>query len=57
MLVLTRKANEQIHINENVVITVVSVKGNRVKIAIEAPREIPIVRGELKQRDEESRAA
>jgi carbon storage regulator CsrA len=47
MLVLTRKANQQIQIGENVVITVLAVKGNSVRLGIEAPREVRVVRGEL----------
>ena len=46
MLILTRKTKEAITIG-NVTITIQEIKGNRVKIAIEAPREIPILRGEL----------
>ena len=47
MLVLTRKANQQIQIGENVVITVLAVKGNSVRLGIEAPREVRVIRGEL----------
>ncbi len=47
MLVLTRKADEQILIGENVKITIVKVRGNSVRLGIEAPREIRVVRGEL----------
>ena len=47
MLVLSRKAQEQIRIGENITISVLKVKGNSVQIGIEAPREVPIVRGEL----------
>ena len=47
MLVLTRKQGEQIRISDNVVITVVSIKGGHVRLGIEAPKEVPIVRTEL----------
>ena len=47
MLVLTRKLNQEILIGENVKITVLKVKGNTVRLGIEAPREVRIVRGEL----------
>lgn len=47
MLVLTRKMDEQIHIGEDVTITVVRLHGNTVRIGIEAPREISVRRGEL----------
>lgn len=47
MLVLTRKLQEQIRIGDNVTITVLRVKGQAVRIGIEAPRELRVVRGEL----------
>lgn len=51
MLVLTRKATQQIQVGENIVITILQVKGNSVRVGIEAPRDIRVLRGEL--RDEE----
>jgi carbon storage regulator len=47
MLVLSRKAGERIHIGASVSITVVSVQGNKVRIGIAAPKEIPVMRAEL----------
>lgn len=47
MLVLTRKLNEQIQIGNDITITVVRVKGNTVRVGIEAPRDVRIVRAEL----------
>lgn len=47
MLVLSRKLNERIVINDNIVITVVAVEGSKVRIGIEAPKDVPIVRHEL----------
>jgi carbon storage regulator CsrA len=47
MLVLTRKATEQIQIGENVVVTILRVKGQSVRIGIEAPREVRVIRAEL----------
>lgn len=47
MLVLSRKLREQIQIGENVTITILRVKGNSVRIGIEAPRDVKVVRGEL----------
>lgn len=50
MLVLTRKLGEVIIIGENVAITVVKIKEGSVRIGIDAPKEIPILRGELERR-------
>jgi carbon storage regulator len=47
MLVLSRKADERIIINENIVVTVVRIEGDKVRLGIAAPREIPIRREEL----------
>lgn len=47
MLVLTRKANEAIQIGDDVIITVISIDADRVKIGIDAPRNLKIFRKEL----------
>ncbi|SFT57051.1 carbon storage regulator, CsrA [Selenomonas sp. GACV-9] len=47
MLVLTRKPRQQIMIGDNIVINVVEVQGDNVRIAIDAPREVKIYRGEI----------
>lgn len=47
MLVLSRKKNEQIIVGDSIVITVVEVRGDRVRLGIEAPQEIPIHRNEV----------
>jgi carbon storage regulator CsrA len=47
MLVLTRKENEQILIGDDIKITVVKVRGKGVRVGIEAPREVRVVRAEL----------
>jgi carbon storage regulator len=47
MLVLSRKKNEAIVIGDNVRIKVLKVSGNTVRIGIQAPREVEVVRGEL----------
>ena len=47
MLALTRKAGERIVIGDSITITVVDVKGDSIRLAIDAPREIKIYRGEL----------
>ncbi len=51
MLVLTRKADEQILIGDDIKITLVRVRGNSVRLGIEAPRDVRIVRGELERLD------
>lgn len=47
MLVLTRKPRQQIMIGDHIVINIVEVQGENVRIAIEAPRDIKIYRGEI----------
>lgn len=47
MLVLTRKPRQQIMIGDNIIVNVVEVQGDNVRIAIEAPREVKIYRGEI----------
>ncbi len=47
MLVLSRKKNESIIIDEKIVITVIEVRGDKVRLGIQAPREIPIHRSEV----------
>lgn len=49
MLVLSRKAGELIHIGSEITIEVRRVAGNRVTLAVQAPREVRILRGELKE--------
>ena len=47
MLALTRRPLETIHIGSDIRVTVVEVRGNAVRLAIDAPKEIPIIRAEL----------
>jgi carbon storage regulator CsrA len=47
MLVLTRKQQEQIQIGDNVTITILKIKGRAVRLGIEAPRQLKVIRGEL----------
>lgn len=48
MLVLSRKIGEKIHVGDNITIEVRRVAGNRVTLAVEAPRDVRILRGELR---------
>lgn len=47
MLVLSRKKNESIVIDDNIVITVVEIRGDKVRLGIQAPREVPVHRSEV----------
>jgi carbon storage regulator len=47
MLVLSRKKNESIVVDDAIVITVVEIRGDKVRLGIEAPREVPIHRSEV----------
>ncbi|MDW0110812.1 carbon storage regulator CsrA [Sporosarcina aquimarina] len=49
MLVLSRKPNETIKIGDNIELRIIEVKGDNVKIGIEAPKSVDILRGELVQ--------
>jgi carbon storage regulator len=50
MLVLSRKMGEQIVISDNIKVTVLNLHGDRVQIGIEAPREVPVHRQEVRDR-------
>ena len=47
MLVLSRKKNESIVINNDITIVVVEIRGDKVRLGIEAPKEIPVHRREV----------
>lgn len=47
MLVLSRRPNQAIHIGDNVVLTVLSVRGDQVRIGIQAPDSVTVLRDEL----------
>lgn len=47
MLILSRKLNEQIVIGDQIVITVVAIRGGNVRLGIEAPRDVPVHRQEI----------
>jgi len=52
MLVLSRKVGERIWIGENISVTVVRITGGGVRLGIDAPAELPVVREELRARIE-----
>lgn len=59
MLILTRKVGESVLIGDDISITVLSVRGNQVKLGVQAPKEVSVHREEIyqqikKQQDESS---
>ncbi len=58
MLILARKINESIIINDNIEISILDIKGDQVKIGIDAPKNVPVFRKEVYQAiQEENKAA
>lgn len=47
MLALARKVNQSIIINDNVEVTILEIKGDQIKIGIDAPKSVPIYRKEI----------
>jgi len=56
MLILTRKVQEAIIINDNVTITVLSVRGNQVRLGIDAPKEVQVHREEIYHKIKEDKS-
>ena len=52
MLILTRRVNEAIRVGEDITVVVMGVKGNQVRIGIEAPKELSVDREEVRERKE-----
>ena len=47
MLILSRRPGESLTIGDNIVVTVVSINGNQIRLGIEAPREVRVLRDEI----------
>lgn len=47
MLVLSRKPNESVVIQDNIIVTVLEVRGDKVRLGIEAPKDVPVNRQEV----------
>lgn len=47
MLVLSRKKNESIVIDDSIIVTVVEIRGDKVRLGIQAPKEVPVHRSEV----------
>jgi carbon storage regulator len=54
MLILTRKKQQSVRIGENIVVTVLEVKGDQVRLGFEAPREVTVLRQEVYEAVKES---
>lgn len=58
MLALTRKKGESLVINNNIEITILEVRGDQIKVGIDAPKEVPVYRKEVYlQIQEENKAS
>lgn len=54
MLILSRKESERIYLGDDVVLTIVRIQGDKVRIGVEAPSDVRILRRELQEMDLES---
>ena len=57
MLILTRRISESVIIGDNVKVTVLGVKGNQIRIGIEAPKDVSIHREEIYERIQKEKLA
>jgi carbon storage regulator len=57
MLILTRRAGESLRINDDISVTVLGIKGNQVRIGVDAPKSVAVHREEIYKRIQEERQA
>ncbi len=57
MLILTRRVGESLIIGDNVTLTVLGVKGNQVRVGVDAPRDVTVHREEIAKRDDAGEAS
>jgi carbon storage regulator len=57
MLILTRRVGEVLVINGNIKVTVLSVKGNQVRVGVDAPKEVSVHREEIQDRVDNAKTA
>jgi carbon storage regulator len=57
MLVLSRKESQRIRLGDSIVITIVKISGDKVRIGIDAPSDVLVLRDELEPREQSSAAA
>lgn len=57
MLVLSRRRDESIVINHNITVVVIDIRGDKVRLGVEAPKDVPVHRSEVQRAIEEERRA